>query len=241
MVVYSRQSPNAFKTARRNISSIVTRKCIEKREYCPIQTDATRTAVKVNPGKDATCGQSEAISVLYSLLVDPEPWLHQIVSLLWQFRWLAPFSVQNSIQPLPSALCFEWKQEETRCQHAEYISLVWYDKAKAVWEVFVQVHTPSDAAESAVIAIDRIDRVSRSAISRKVVICTVYGDTLFPSMVQLPSPWLFFGGPYVLQQPGPHISRHEWQSLDGRCGLWKERRMFEFSPRLKGDSTLRKY
>lgn len=83
MAVYSRQSPNAFKTARRNISSIVTRKCIQKREYCPIQTDATRTAVKDNPGKDATCRQSEAISVLYGLFVDPEPWLHQIVSLLW--------------------------------------------------------------------------------------------------------------------------------------------------------------
>ena len=71
--------------------------------------------------------------------------------------------------------------------------MVRYGKAKAVWEVFVQVHTPSDAAESAVIAIDRIDRVSRSAISRKVVSRTVYGDrtTLFPSMVRLPSPWLF--------------------------------------------------
>lgn len=57
--------------------------------------------------------------------------------------------------------------------------------------MFVQVHTPSDAAEPTVITIDRIDRVSRSAISRKVVIRTVYGDMLFPSMVRLPSPWLF--------------------------------------------------
>lgn len=45
----------------------------ETGEYCPIQTDATRTAVKDNPGKDATCRQSEAISVLYGLFVDPEP------------------------------------------------------------------------------------------------------------------------------------------------------------------------
>ena len=51
-----------------------------KREYCPIQTDVTHTAVKDNPGKDATCRQSEAISVLYTLLVDPKPCLHQIVS-----------------------------------------------------------------------------------------------------------------------------------------------------------------
>ena len=38
----------------------------------------------------------------------------------------------------------------------------------------------------------------------------------------------FFGGPYVLQQPGPHIFRHEWQSSDGRCGCGRKEECSNF-------------
>lgn len=119
--------------------------------------------------------------------------------------------------------------------------MVRYGKAKAVWEVFVQVHTPSDAAESAVIAIDRIDRVSRSAISRKVVSRTVYGDrtTLFPSMVRLPSPWLFLEA-FMFCSNQAHISSGTSDNLrTGGVGVEGKKNVRIFTT-TQGDIMLRK-
>ena len=231
-LVYPGRSSDAFRTARRNISSMITRKCIQKGNIARYGCNAH--------GCQGESGERCYMSTIwgYFCFIHFVGWSQALLAS--DSKPLVTFSLTCPVPPYRTVFnpymlrlaSNERKRKDVVNMRSKFP--VRYDQAKAVWEVFVQVHTytfgcgrsssycdwPVRPGES----ISNFQKKSWSVPCTEIRYFLQWCDFLLRC---------FFWRPYVLQQPGPHISRHEWQSSDGRCGLWKERRMFEFSPRFR--------